>query len=92
LAETKGSIPAARFADFEEARRAHKTLVVKHQRMQERALAKTSAMALAVRRTRYRLLNSLPNKYRMLDKVINAQHSVDPVDLRAANQQAATVA
>lgn len=92
LAQTKGSIPAARFADFEETRRAHKTLVVKHQRMQERALAKTSAMALAVRRTRYRLLNSLPNKYRMLDKVINAQHSIDPVDLRAANQQAATVA
>jgi 2-polyprenyl-6-methoxyphenol hydroxylase-like FAD-dependent oxidoreductase len=92
LTELKGPVPAARFAAFEEARRAHKTLVTKHQRLQERALSKTGAAALAARRARYRLLNSLPNKYRMLDKVINAQHTIDPIDLRAGNQQAATVA
>jgi len=92
LSETKGSVPAARFTAFEEERRQHKTLVTKHQRMQERALSKTGAVALAARRARYQLLNSLPNKYRMLDKVINAQHTIDPIDLRAANQQAATVA
>ncbi|HEU5356291.1 MAG TPA: FAD-dependent monooxygenase [Actinocrinis sp.] len=92
LTEIKGSVPAARFTAFEEARRQHKTLVTKHQRMQERALSKTGAVALAARRTRYRLLNSLPSKYRMLDKVINAQHTIDPIDLRAANQQAATIA
>ncbi len=92
LAKGTGAVPAARFGAFEEDRRQHKTLVVKHQRMQERALAKTGAVALAARRARYQLLNSLPNKYRMLDKVINAQHAIDPVDLRAANQQAATTA
>jgi hypothetical protein len=77
------------FAAFETDRRRHKTLVTKHQRMQERALSKTRPLALAARRTRYQVLNAMPNKYKLLDKVINAQHTIDPADVEAAGRQAA---
>lgn len=75
-------ITAAEFADFVAKRREHKNFVTKFQRMQEAQLALAAPGKVRLRRARYRLLNALPMKYRIFDKVINAQHLIDPIDLR----------
>ncbi|MFE9422261.1 FAD-dependent monooxygenase [Kitasatospora sp. NPDC006697] len=79
-----GVVPAAAFAEFTASRRKHKAFVTRFQRLQESALAQRTPLRTALRRLRYRTLNSLPAKYRIFDKVINAPHPIDPVDLRAA--------
>ncbi|MDT0378444.1 FAD-dependent monooxygenase [Streptomyces sp. DSM 42041] len=77
-------VGAGELADFVAGRRAHKMHVTRFQRMQESQLAVSSPRGVRVRRLRYRLLNAFPGKYRIFDKVINAQHPVDPVDLSLA--------
>jgi hypothetical protein len=52
--------------------------------MQEAALAMDSPAERVRRRVRYWLLDKLPVKYRLFDRVINAQHEIDPLDLELA--------
>ncbi|MFY1636696.1 FAD-dependent monooxygenase [Solwaraspora sp. WMMB335] len=74
-------VTAAELTDFVTERRRHKAFVTRFQRIQESALATGSASGVLLRRARYRLLDALPVKYRLFDKVLNAPHSIDPVDL-----------
>jgi 2-polyprenyl-6-methoxyphenol hydroxylase-like FAD-dependent oxidoreductase len=83
LDRTAGALPASQFAEFVAGRRAHKNSVTRFQRMQERQLAAHTPRAVALRRQRFRLLNAFPGKYRIFDKVINARHTIDPVDIAA---------
>ncbi len=76
-------IPATAFTDFVATRHAHKSLVTRFQRMQEKSLTARRPAATALRRARFRLLDRLPLKYRVFSKVINMPHPVDPVDVRA---------
>lgn len=75
-------LPAATFADFEVTRRKAKQAVTKFQRMQEGALAAGTPVAIFMRRLRYRVLNRLPIKNRMFDRVLSARPPIDPADLR----------
>ena len=79
-------VRAAELAAFVEKRRAHKAMVTKFQRVQEASLAKGSLLGTLLRRTRLRMLNLHPMKYRMLDRVMNAPHdmSVEANYARAA--------
>jgi 2-polyprenyl-6-methoxyphenol hydroxylase-like FAD-dependent oxidoreductase len=73
---TSGPIPAAAFASFVKRRRAHKAMVTKFQRVQEASLSKKSQIGTMLRRTRLRMLDILPAKYPMLDRVMNAPHDM----------------
>ena len=86
LAETPagGVVREDQLAAFVEQRRTHKNFVTKFQRMQEAALAQSTPAQKVLRRWRYRVLDKLPVKYRLFDKVINAPHEIDPVDLELA--------
>lgn len=77
-------VTKAELADFVAKRRAHKVHVTGFQRMQEGLLAIGDPRGIKLRRLRFRVLNSLPGKYRIFNKVINARHDIDPVDLAAA--------
>ncbi|MBQ0888916.1 FAD-dependent monooxygenase [Streptomyces sp. RM72] len=77
-------VTRAELADFVAQRRAHKTHVTRFQRMQEAALAVGDPRGVRLRRLRFRLLNSFPGKYRIFNKVINARHAIDDVDLALA--------
>jgi 2-polyprenyl-6-methoxyphenol hydroxylase-like FAD-dependent oxidoreductase len=83
-----GALPRSEFSEFVAERRAHKNSVTRFQRMQERQLAVSSPRDVRLRRQRFRLLNVLPGKYRVFDKVINARHAIDPVDIAAAQSRA----
>lgn len=74
-------IRGASLAEFVAQRRRHKTFVTKFQRIQEAALATASPMGVLLRRARYRVLNALPLKYRIFERVLSAPHEIDPVDL-----------
>lgn len=76
------AIPASAFTDFVASRRAHKSLVTRFQHLQEKALTAHTPVATTLRRTRFRLLDRLPIKYRVFGKVINMPHPVDPADVR----------
>jgi 2-polyprenyl-6-methoxyphenol hydroxylase-like FAD-dependent oxidoreductase len=85
-------IRASDLAGFVAARRQHKLLVTRYQRMQESALAMRHPVQLFLRRARFTVLNQLPLKYRLLDRVVNAADPVDPVDLAAAKRAQPTPA
>jgi 2-polyprenyl-6-methoxyphenol hydroxylase-like FAD-dependent oxidoreductase len=89
-----GAVPATEFAEFQALRRRHKTVVTRYQRMQEASLAEHTPVGTALRRTRNRVLNALPVKYRLLDRVVNFDHPIAPEDLNAIPNpmQAATAA
>lgn len=74
----------AEFHDFVATRRAHKLHVTGFQRMQEANLAVGDPRGVKLRRLKFRLLNAFPGKYRVFNKVINAQHAIDDVDLALA--------
>lgn len=74
-------VRAADLSEFVEQRRRHKASVTKSQRMQEAALAKGSTLGVFARRARYRVLDALPLKYRLFEKVLNAPHDIDPADV-----------
>jgi 2-polyprenyl-6-methoxyphenol hydroxylase-like FAD-dependent oxidoreductase len=84
LAEGAGAVTERQLAGFVETRRTHKRFVTKFQRMQEAALAMDSPAERVRRRVRYWLLDKLPVKYRLFDRVINAQHEIDALDLELA--------
>ncbi|MEU6055948.1 FAD-dependent monooxygenase [Streptomyces xanthochromogenes] len=75
-----GHVPAARFDAFVAARRAHKMFVTDFQRRQEEALAQHTPWQVVRRRARYRVLDALPLKYRVFDRVLNTPHDIHPVD------------
>ncbi|WP_405456482.1 FAD-dependent monooxygenase [Streptomyces sp. NBC_00101] len=77
-------VTAAELTAFVERRRTHKTFVTRFQRMQEAQLAAGDPRRVLLRRARFRVLNALPGKYRLFNKVINAQHPIDEVDLALA--------
>jgi len=83
-----GVIPAGEFAEFQAFRRKHKQLVTRYQRMQEASLAQHTPRGTRLRRTRNRVLNALPVKYRLLDRVINFAHPIAPEDLGAISDTA----
>lgn len=79
------AVTRAELAGFVARRRAHKLRVTGFQRMQEAALGTGDPRGVFLRRLRYRLLNAFPGKYRVFDKVINARHVIDDVDLALAH-------
>jgi len=81
LAKRSEVVRASEFTAFVASRRKHKTMVTRFQRLQEGALSVGSPARVALRRLRYRALDRLPLKYRLFDRVINAPHPVDPVDI-----------
>lgn len=87
LAAHQGALKAAEFDAFVASRKKHKSFVTRYQRMQESALAQSAPLAVLLRRTRFRLLNALPIKYRIFGKVINAPHPIDAEDLRLARTE-----
>jgi 2-polyprenyl-6-methoxyphenol hydroxylase-like FAD-dependent oxidoreductase len=90
LAGGDGPLPASIFDAYVASRRKHKKFVTKFQRMQERQLAVGDRRGMRVRRWRYRALDATPLKYKLFNRVINARHHIDEVDLRlAAEAQAA---
>ncbi|GAA1955240.1 FAD-dependent monooxygenase [Kitasatospora viridis] len=92
LGGTGTVVPGSAFDEFAAGRRRHKAFVTRFQRMQEAALAQHTPLRTALRRLRFRTLNSLPAKYRIFDKVINAPHPIDPVDLRTTEPAPAPAA
>lgn len=76
-------ITAADLAGFVARRRKHKSSVTRFQRLQEAALAQRTYLKTTLRRARFRALDHLPLKYRLIGNVINAPHEIDPVDVRA---------
>ena len=82
LATGSGPVPESALLDFVADRKRHKQLVTRYQRMQEASLSESRPARTRVRRARLRVLNALPIKYRLLDKVINAPHPIDPVDVQ----------
>ncbi len=76
-------LPADAFTAYIAMRRRHKTTVTRYQRFQEGALAEKHPLKLILRRVRFTTLNQLPLKYRLLDRVVNAAHPIDPVDIAA---------
>lgn len=89
LAAGSGPLPASAFDAFVAGRRKHKSFVTKFQRMQERQLAVGDPRGIRVRRWRYRALNATPLKYKLFNRVINARHAIDEVDLRLATRAGA---
>ncbi len=83
------AVPAGVFDAFVAARRKHKTQVTRFQRMQEKALAQSAPLKVALRRLRFKTLDWLPAKYAVFGRVINAPHPIDPADLRIPQTQAA---
>ncbi|MCY9783901.1 FAD-dependent monooxygenase [Nocardiopsis sp. EMB25] len=83
LDEHPGTLPAGVFAEVEAERRAHKDMVTRFQRFQERALAQSTAAGALMRRTRLRAIDRLPFKYRLLDRVLNAPHEMTTKDRHA---------
>lgn len=77
-------------AGFVAQRQRHKTFVTRFQRIQEAALATRSPVGVWLRRARYRLLDSLPLKYRIFERVLSAPHDIDPVDLADADRRPAS--
>ncbi|MET8676859.1 FAD-dependent monooxygenase [Streptomyces sp. NPDC004647] len=74
------SVRASTFAEFIAVRRMHKAFVTGFQKRQEASLAMRTPWQTVKRRTRFRLLNALPLKYRVFDKLLNTPHSIDPAD------------
>ncbi|OKI13017.1 monooxygenase [Nocardiopsis sp. TSRI0078] len=83
LREREGAVPAGVFEEVVAERRRHKAMVTRFQRFQEAALAQSSAAGTAMRRTRLRVINRLPFKYRLLDRVLNAPHGMAVEDVYA---------
>jgi 2-polyprenyl-6-methoxyphenol hydroxylase-like FAD-dependent oxidoreductase len=83
LKKSQQTVPAREFDAFVAERRAHKAQVLRYQRIQEAALSANAPFAVWARRARFSAMNALPIKYKVFGKVINAQHPIDPVDLRA---------
>ena len=82
LADGRGPVVrASALADFIAARREHKAMVTKFQRVQETALMQHAPMAVLMRRTKFRTLNALPLKYKLFDNSTSAPHEIDPADL-----------
>lgn len=71
-----GVVRSGEFTEFVAKRRAHKSMVTRFQRVQERSLAKSSPLGTLVRRARLRALDLFPLKYRLLDRVLNAPHDM----------------
>ncbi|GAA2157010.1 hypothetical protein GCM10009760_58650 [Kitasatospora kazusensis] len=92
LAAGGGPLPERLFRDFVFSRRLHKQAVARYQQLQEEALAQYGPGRVRLRRARLRVLNALPLKYRLLDRVVNFRHPVDPADLRADRPCAAVAA
>ncbi|MBF9068416.1 FAD-dependent monooxygenase [Streptacidiphilus fuscans] len=88
--QSRQPVPAAAFDEFAASRKKHKSFVTRYQRMQEGALAQSKPLAVLLRRTRFRLLNALPIKYKIFGKVINAPHPIDAEDLRLARIDSST--
>jgi len=86
-----GVVREAQLADFVQQRRQHKGFVTKFQRMQESALALNSPLQKVLRRNKYRVLDRLPIKYRLFDRVINAPHEIDTIDLQLSSLSATPV-
>ncbi len=76
LARHRDPIAAIELADFVAQRRAHKDMVTRFQRLQENSLAQHAPWKTLLRRARLKLLDLLPFKYRLLDKVLNAPHDM----------------
>lgn len=75
-------LAASCFADFEAGRRKQKQAVTGFQRLQEGTLAARTPRAVFLRRLRYHVLNRLPGKYRLFDRVLNSRPPIDPIDQR----------
>jgi 2-polyprenyl-6-methoxyphenol hydroxylase-like FAD-dependent oxidoreductase len=77
LASGEGAIKAAALADFVQKRRAHKDMVTRFQRIQEKNLAQYKPLKTLLRRARLKALDLFPFKYQLLDKVMNSPHDLD---------------
>ncbi len=89
LTATPGGLPlpARHFDEFVAARRRHKNRVTRFQRVQERQLALTSPRDLALRRARFRVLDTVPYlKYALIGRSINTPFEIDPLDERLASR------
>lgn len=69
------------FASFVAERRKHKDLVTRFQTMQEKGLVVHNGRELFLRKLRYRIVGSLPIRYRVLNRILHAE-AIDPVDVR----------
>ena len=74
----QGVLPKEALDAFVEKRRAHKQMVTRFQRVQERSLAEHRPLGTLLRRARLRALDLWPLKYHLLDRVLNAPHELDP--------------
>lgn len=83
LRESQGAIDAGAFDEVVAQRRKHKAMITRFQRFQESALAQSSTAGVAMRQARLRLINLLPFKYRLLDRVLNAPHDMVVEDVYA---------
>lgn len=83
LRQSKVAIDASVFDETVADRSKHKMMITRFQRFQESALAHSSARGVAMRQVRMRLINRLPFKYRLLDRVLNAPHDMVAEDVYA---------
>jgi 2-polyprenyl-6-methoxyphenol hydroxylase-like FAD-dependent oxidoreductase len=72
MAQGRGTTSAEVFDEVLAVRRAHKAMVTRFQRIQESALAQSSAVAGMLRRIRLRALDLVPFKYHLLDHIMNS--------------------
>ena len=80
-----GVVREQQLAAFVQDRRKHKNFVTKFQRLQESNLAVNSPLQKVLRRNKYRILDRLPIKYRLFDRVINAPHEINTIDLQLSS-------
>ncbi|MET0342452.1 MAG: FAD-dependent monooxygenase [Polyangiales bacterium] len=73
-----GVLPKRALDPFVGKRRAHKQMITRFQRAQERTLRDDTPLGRLLRRARLRVLDLFPLKYRVLDRVLNAPHECDP--------------
>jgi len=78
LRQHAGVVTREALAGFVNKRRKHKRMVTRFQRIQERSLALSRPLSTLMRRTRLRALDLFPLKYRLLDRVLNSPHELDP--------------
>lgn len=74
----EGVLPKRALDAFVSKRRAHKQMITRFQRAQERSLCEDTPLGRLLRRARLRVLDLFPLKYRVLDRVLNAPHECDP--------------
>jgi 2-polyprenyl-6-methoxyphenol hydroxylase-like FAD-dependent oxidoreductase len=70
-------IRASELQDFVEARRTHKSMVTRFQRLQEKSLSQHKPLNTLIRRARLKALDLFPLKYRLLNRVLNAPHEME---------------